>query len=308
MAGLHRTLTLSARLALVPLAVILGAHSVEAGGMHGGHGGHPGHNQGGWIDPSSGFHGAHLGGGGPSNVINYAPGIFYGYGAAGPYLYSPPLTVVGAGGFAPALGPVFPQNFAPMGMGMGMGNGGLNLPMPPRGVVDPAAPRAQVQRSNPAKAKELVEIGDRSFRGRNLKRAEDKYKLAAKADPTSPAPHVHLAQVSLQRGDYSAAADHLRDAVTVSPDGAWLVNAPDIQAIYAEPGDFAKQLARLESHLQASPNDRDGWFVLGAETYLSGRSRQAFDVFQRLTDRRADDALTTFLDASKPRPAEANTN
>ncbi len=29
-------------------------------------------------------------------------------------------------------------------------------------------------------------------------------------------------------------------------DGTWLVNAPDIQAIFGEPADFAKQLARLE--------------------------------------------------------------
>jgi Tfp pilus assembly protein PilF len=145
----------------------------------------------------------------------------------------------------------------------------------------------------------LVEVGDRSFRGGNIKRAEDKYHLASKTDPSSPTPHVHLAQVSLARGDYVAAADHLRDAVTVGTDGAWLLTTPDIQTIFAEPADFARHLARLESHLQASPNDRDAWFVLGAECYLSGRSKQASDVFQRLTDRKPDEALAAFLDASK---------
>jgi tetratricopeptide (TPR) repeat protein len=175
--------------------------------------------------------------------------------------------------------------------------------MPPRNLFDPNPPPAR--RSNPARAKELVEIGDRSFRGNNIHRAEEKYNLAAKADPTAPAPHVHLAQVSLARGDYASAADHLRDAVTVAPNPEWLLNAPDIQSVFAEPADFAKQLARLESHLQANPNDRDAWFVLGAEWYLSGRSRQASDVFQRLNDRKPDEALATFMDASKAKPPAA---
>jgi tetratricopeptide (TPR) repeat protein len=175
--------------------------------------------------------------------------------------------------------------------------------MPPRNLFDPNPPPAR--RSNLARAKELVEIGDRSFRGNNIHRAEEKYNLAAKADPTAPAPHVHLAQVSLARGDYAAAADHLRDAVTVAPNAEWLLNAPDIQSVFAEPADFAKQLARLESHLQANPSDRDAWFVLGAEWYLSGRSRQASDVFQRLNDRKPDEALATFMDASKTKPPAA---
>lgn len=211
--------------------------------------------------------------------------------------------MIGPGGFAPLFAPAFPQNIGPLGMGGGF-NGGLNLPTPPRGVVDPGPARPRI--TNAARSKELTEIGDRSFRGRNIKRAEDKYKLAAKADPTSPIPHVHLAQVSVARGDYAAAADHLRNAVTVAGDGTWLINAPDIQAIFGEPADFARQLGKLETHLQANPNDREAWFVLGAETYLSGRTRQAFDVFQRLTDRRTDEALTAFIDASRPRQADTN--
>jgi len=265
--------------------------------------GYPGHvdHSSGFLNPSAGFQ---AGGGGHSPTIHYNPSIYYGLGVGGPFVYSPPLTVVGPGGFAPILGPAFPQGIAPMA-GLGGAGGGLGLPTPPPGMANPiAAPRPRL--ANPAKSKELTEIGDRSFRGHNIKRAEDKYKLAIKADLTSPTPHVHLAQVSIARGQYTAAADHLRDAVTVASDAAWLVNAPDIQAIFGEPGDFARQLAKLETHLQANPNDRDAWFVLGAETYLSGRSRQAFDVFQRLTDRRSDEALAAFIEASRPRVGAAN--
>ena len=114
------------------------------------------------------------------------------------------------------------------------------LPMPPPNLVNPNLIPPRPRRENPTRAKELTDIGDRSFRAGNTKRAEEKFNLAAKADVTAPAPHVHLALVSLARGDYAAAADHLRDAVTVVVNNEWLLNAPDIQAIFAEPRDFGQ--------------------------------------------------------------------
>lgn len=247
-------------------------------------------------------HGGHPHSSGPmhSNPGIILPGYGVGgYGSWGYYPYSQPLLLVGPG-FPPVFPIVAPQPFP------AARPGGLMLPLPPRQLVDPNAAPVR-RRPNPTRAKEQLDIGDRSFRANNIKRAEEKYNIAAKADPTSPTPHVHLAQVSLARGDYAAAADHLRDAVTVSDQAGWLLTAPDIQVIFAEPADFAKQLARLESHLQANPNDRDAWFVLGAECYLSGRSKQASDVFQRLTDRKPDEALAAFMDASKTKlPAAAN--
>ena len=57
---------------------------------------------------------------------------------------------------------------------------------------------------------------------------------------------------------------------------------------------------KLETHLQANPDDRDAWLVLGAEWFLSGRTTKAADVFRRLNDpnRKPDVALAAFLDAS----------
>jgi tetratricopeptide (TPR) repeat protein len=278
---------------LVMVAPALAQHHHYSGSFasYSGHGGNGnvvtgGFVTGGGVPAFRGYGLGAVGSGYGSYGFGYGPSYGYGY-------YPPPLVM--------AMPIIIPAQPFPARQG----GGGLMLPMPPRGVADPNAPR--VRPSNPARAKELVEIGDRSFRTGNIKRAEDKYNLAAKADPSAPAPHVHLAQVSLARGDYAAAADHLRDAITVASDPSWLLHAPDIQSTFAEPADFAKQLARLESHLQASPNDRDAWFVLGAECYLSGRSKQASDVFQRLTDRRPDEALSAFLDASKTKlPAAAN--
>lgn len=227
-------------------------------------------------------------GGGSSHGHGYGPGFGYGVGIPFGYVYYPTPLIIAM----PV--PVQPFPFA-------QGPGGLMLPLPPQNLVNPNPNPIQPRprRANPPRAKELTDIGDRSFRAGNTKRAEEKYNLAVKADPSAPMPHVHLAQVSMVRGDYVVAADHLRDAVTVAAGDGWLIHVPDIQAIFAEPGDFAKQLARLESHLQTSPNDRDAWFVLGAECFLSGRSKQASDVFQRLTDRKPDESLAAFLDASK---------
>jgi tetratricopeptide (TPR) repeat protein len=155
-----------------------------------------------------------------------------------------------------------------------------------------------VSRPEPARADNYVNIGDNLFRAGNRHRAEQRYTQAARANPNSAKPHVRLAQLALVRGDYLEAAEQFRAATTAEP--GWLINATDVQALFAEPGDFAQALAKLETHLQATPSDRDGWLVLGAEWYLSGRTRQAADVFTRLNDRKPDATLASFLDATTP--------
>lgn len=155
-----------------------------------------------------------------------------------------------------------------------------------------------VRRANPSRADELIEVGDRAFRAGNYRRAEDRYHLAAKANDGSPWPSVRLSQVAVVRGDYNKAAGYLRDAVASTEGSGWLIDAPDLQSMFGEPGDFSKQIAHLESHLQTHPNDRNAWFVLGVENYFSGRPRIASDAFLRLTDKAPDEALTAFLDAS----------
>ena len=82
------------------------------------------------------------------------------------------------------------------------------------------------------------------------------------ADPNSAAPRIRLAQVEIVRGHYAEAANKYREAMTAEP--GWLVNARDVQSLYGEPGEFAKQIAKLETHLHIEPNDREAWFVLGA--------------------------------------------
>ncbi|GAC1451949.1 MAG: hypothetical protein NVSMB9_36960 [Isosphaeraceae bacterium] len=176
-------------------------------------------------------------------------------------------------------------------------NGPLGGPMPVELARDPEpAPRAR--RLDPRKAQQFVTIGDRLFRAGNLPRASERYLQAMRTDPSAAAPRIRLAQVALVRGKFDEAAAQIRDAIAGQPQ--WLVNAPDIQSLYREPGDFTRQIAKLESHILLEPNDRDAWLVLGAELYLSGQTRRAADVFLRLTDRQPDPALSAFLDASRP--------
>lgn len=210
-----------------------------------------------------------------------------------PYYGGSPF-LVGLGGiFLPVIYTPVPVQVPPAPVG-----GGLMLPAPRmQPMVAAPAPAAKV-RTDPSKAEGYVKIGDNLFRAGNTHRAEQRYLQAVRANPSWAAPRVRLTQLALVRGDYQDAAEQLRAAMAAEP--GWLVNAIDVQALFAEPGDFAKALARLESHLQASPTDRDGWLVLGAEWYLSGRTRQAADIFTRLNDRKPDATLSAFLDATTP--------
>jgi tetratricopeptide (TPR) repeat protein len=167
------------------------------------------------------------------------------------------------------------------------------LPINGRGVRARAA--------DPARANQLLIVGDRLIRAANLKKAEERYLQAMRAAPDLAAPRVRLAQVAIARGNYADAALRLREAETAEP--GWIITAQDIQAIFGEPQEFTKQIARIESHVQANPQDRDAWLVLGAEWFLSGRTAKAADVFKRLDDpaRKRDVALAAFLDASNQR-------
>jgi hypothetical protein len=236
--------------------------------------------------------GHHHGGVGGGHGRGGAFGPFNGgFGVGFPFFY-PPVFLIGPGMFLAPMPVVMP-------------NGPL-MPLPPPGILQPpllANVRAgRAKNADPARAAQLLLIGDRLLRAGNLKKAEERYLQAMRAAPDLAAPRVHLAQVALARSNYSEAASRLREAETAEP--GWIVTAPDVQSIFGEPTDFTRQIARLESHVQTHPEDRDAWLVLGAEWFLSGRTARAADVFKRLNDpaRKSDVALAAFLDASNQQP------
>jgi tetratricopeptide (TPR) repeat protein len=235
-----------------------------------------------------------------SGGFGFGYGIPY-YATAGPngvFTYAPPLLFMGPGGLAGI------PRFVPVPVVV---DRGPVAPAPPPGfggaAVADQAPNKNT-RKDPARAVQLTTMGDRLFRVGNLKKAEERYHQAARLDGDSAAPRLRLAQVALVREQYAEAANRIREAETAQP--GWIVTAPDIQSIYAEPADFARHVSRLESYLQIHPDDRDAWLVLGAEFYLSGRTGRAADVFQRLNDprRRSDAALAAFLDATNQNEAK----
>jgi hypothetical protein len=237
-----------------------------------------------------------IGGGGPIAAVGGFPG----------FLVMPFYAPFGPGGFGyyPGLGmgpsPFGFSPFAPMRPWPPGGSGPLLPPPPPNLVGNPPQEPAKPARA-PGDAKrsaQLMTIGDRLFRAGNLKKAEERYLQAIRASADLAAPYVRLAQIAIVRGNYQVAANRLREAETAQP--GWLETATDIQSIYGEPADFAKQISRLETHVQIHPDDRDAWLILGAEWFLSGRTARAADVFLRLDDprRKADIALAAFLDAS----------
>jgi hypothetical protein len=194
---------------------------------------------------------------------------------------------------------------APNYQGMATGPIGFSVdrgpiaPMP-RGEAEAveARPVRPLAKQDKSKAAQYLTFGDRHFRTKNLKRAEERYLQAARADVNSAAALLRLAQVAIVREEYGEAAQRLREAETAEP--GWIIVAPDVQSLYGEPQEFVEKLSRLESHLQKHPEDRDAWLVLGAQLYLSGRTNKAADVFLRLSDprRRPDIALAAFLDAT----------
>jgi tetratricopeptide (TPR) repeat protein len=234
------------------------------------------------------------GSGGSGPVVSSAPFYLVAPGPYGPFTFVPPQIVVGPNGVATLIGmPPPPPKF----------DSGKSLAGPPpsdqmKGLT--ASPGvAKTKSADVSKAAHYVTLGDRLFRAGNAKRAAERYEQAARTDPRSAAPRVRLAQIALLRGQFAEAAKQYREAQTAEP--GWVVTANDIQSIYAEPGDFAKQIAKLESHLQSEPEDRDGWLVLGAQLYLSGRTQRSADVFLRLSDRKPDAVLASFLEATSPR-------
>ena len=248
-----------------------------------------------------------------SHAGRFASGPGLGTGP-GPQSFQPAITSLGivAGSYRTANLPFQPHALGGPNPFVELRRGPLGPPLPPGqegpgGLMLPHAiphnawgPRITTppRVNNPARAEELVALGDRSFRGGDNHRAEERYKLAARANLETPIPHLHLAQIALIRGDYTTAAGYLRDAVASTRGSDWLLETPDIMAMYGEPGDFAKQLARLESWLQTHPDDRNGWFVLGAEHYLSGHQQAASDAFLRITDHQTDEALAVFATAA----------
>lgn len=233
----------------------------------------------------------------------YGPGGFWGYPIVAPPIYMGPTIIVTPNGVFSQTPITLGGAFVPQPMGFGGGFGGGGIPganpvadawIPP---AEPPRPNARAVRRAAERLEELVKVGDRLFRAGEFKRALDRYEDAARVDPNSALPHMRRAQVAIKKADYVQAVACLRDAQIADADWVDHLPARDVQNLFGEPADFAAELAALETHLQANPEDRDAWLVLGTELFLTGRTERAADIFVRLTDRKPDALLARFLEA-----------
>lgn len=172
------------------------------------------------------------------------------------------------------------------------------IPAPPEG--DPPVPSKQVpraMRTDTAQAAKLVKMGDNLFRAGNLNRARERYQQASRADASAAVPRLRLAEVAMVNGKYAEAANGLREAEAAEP--GWLNHARDIQPLFGDPADFAAQISKVETYLQAHPEDRDAWMILGINKLLTGKAQDAADIFLSIGDEPLDPALSAFLAASR---------
>ena len=173
------------------------------------------------------------------------------------------------------------------------------IPPPPGG--DPPLPVARPlpppRRTDPAKAEKLVRRGDNLLHAGILGRARERYQEAARVDFSSAIPKMRIAEIAMIGGHYAEAADGMREAQAADP--RWLDHPRDIQPLFGDPSDFDAQLAKLETHLQAHPEDRDAWLLLGINRLLTGKSEVAADIFLRITGDKPDPTVSAFLAAAR---------
>ena len=115
------------------------------------------------------------------------------------------MLTMGPGGFLPPVGWMGP-----------FPNQGPLLAPPPPGLIGPGRARNRVvtKPGDPGRSAQLTTLGDRLFRAGNLKRAEERYLQAIRVARDQATPRVRLSQVAMVRGQYTVAADRLREAET----------------------------------------------------------------------------------------------
>lgn len=240
---------------------------------------------GGWIPPGGGWWPRPR----PPWVINYNPPIIVGVGPWGLNAWSPGL-YVGSGLYG---GPLVAPTYVP-----------VPTPFPVAVPTPVEAPEINVNKKNEnlrpvganrdiLKERDQIQRGDRLFKAGKPGPASERYKQAIKANPDSFQARLRLSEVSFSKGDYADAASWIHEAIAADPVG--LEKHANVEAMFAEPDDFKDAIDRLETHLQAKPEDRDGWMVLGVQHLLTGHPDRASDAFLRLDPDRADPTLRALM-------------
>ena len=121
-------------------------------------------------------------------------------------------------------------------------------------------------------------LGDRAFREGRYGDAVHYYAKAVEFSPDEGILYLILSDALFATGDYHYAAYALRKAAELDP--GLFSNVVDKHSFYADPRDFDRQLAVLETYLQDHYVDGDARLVLAANYLFGGRPAAAVDVLE----------------------------
>lgn len=126
-------------------------------------------------------------------------------------------------------------------------------------------------------AERYLTLGDRAFRESRWSDAVQLYAKAVELAPNNAGLYLVLADALFAAGDYHYAAYAVRKAVELDPA---LLSVPiDKHGFYADPTEFDRQLARLETFVIERPTDRDARLVLAVNLLFGGRPAAAVDLY-----------------------------
>lgn len=151
--------------------------------------------------------------------------------------------------------------------------------------TSPAAPAAPGVVPAPAQGDQLnraadyyLNLGDRSFRDGRYADAVHFYAKAVEFAPEEGILYLILSDALLATGDFHYAAYALRRALEL--DAALATSVVDKHAFYADPTEFDRQVAVLETYLQDHPGDDDARLVLAANYLFGARPAAAVDLLE----------------------------
>jgi tetratricopeptide (TPR) repeat protein len=150
-------------------------------------------------------------------------------------------------------------------------------------IGEAAAGAVQERPAVPARASSLtiaaeryLTLGDRAFREGRWADAVQFYGKAVEFAPTEGALWLVLADALFSTGDYHYAGFAVRKALELDP--TLVDSAVDKHTFYADPAEFDRQIAALETYLVAHPTDRDARLVLSLNCLFGNRPAQAVDL------------------------------
>jgi tetratricopeptide (TPR) repeat protein len=144
----------------------------------------------------------------------------------------------------------------------------------------PAAPSGELGRLSGAA---LLDRGDDAFVRGDFPAAVEAYRAAAGRSANDPVAALALGHGLFACGEYAEAAAELRRGIRLYPGMVRVrMNRRDF---YGEPAVFDRQVAALERHVAASPDDGAARFVLGYNYFFTQQYGKARAALAPLTGR-----------------------